>query len=97
MERTAKLFKKGRHQAVVLPVEFAFETESVYIRRDEEGNVVLTPKAEQVKTWDNFFRLLENTNVPDSFLSKEERNQSHVGRVSAAPPGNRPHITYPYY
>lgn len=54
MERTAKLFKKGRHQAVVLPEEFAFETESVYIRRDEEGNVVLTPKAEQVKTWDNF-------------------------------------------
>lgn len=35
MERTAKLFKKGRHQAVVLPEEFAFKTESVYIRRDD--------------------------------------------------------------
>ena len=80
MERTAKLFKKGRNQAVVLPAEFAFETECVYIRRDEEGNVVLTPKAEQVKTWDNFFRLLEKTTVPDSFLSKEERNQSVTKR-----------------
>lgn len=40
MERTAKLFKKGQNQVVMLPAEFAFDTESVYIRRDEEGNVV---------------------------------------------------------
>ncbi|MBN4835326.1 antitoxin [Enterobacter hormaechei] len=80
MERTAKLFKKGRNQAVVLPAEFAFETESVYIRRDDEGNVVLTPKAEQVKTWDNFLRMLKQTHVPDDFLSKEERNQSYTTR-----------------
>jgi antitoxin VapB len=80
MERTAKVIKKGRKQAVVLPAEFAFDTESVYIRRDEAGNVVLTPKAAQVKSWDNFFRLLEKTNVPDSFLSKEERNQSVTKR-----------------
>ena len=32
MERTAKLFKKGQNQAVMLPAEFAFDTESVYIR-----------------------------------------------------------------
>lgn len=31
MERTAKLFKKGRNQAVVLPAEFAFETESGFV------------------------------------------------------------------
>ena len=80
MERTAKVIKKGRKQVVVLPAEFAFDTESVYIRRDEEGNVVLTPKASQVKSWDTFFRLLEKTNVPDSFLSKEERNQSVTKR-----------------
>ncbi|MHA0866309.1 antitoxin [Enterobacter wuhouensis] len=80
MERTAKLIKKGRKQAVVLPAEFAFDTESVYIRRDDEGNVVLTAKSTQVKSWDDFFRLLENTNVPESFLSPEERNQSITKR-----------------
>lgn len=80
MERKAKLFKKGRNQAVVLPAEFAFDTENVYIRRDEQGNVVLTAKSAQVKSWDNFFRLLENTTVPDSFLSQEERNQGMTKR-----------------
>ncbi len=29
MERKAKLFKKGRNQAVILPEEFAFDTKSV--------------------------------------------------------------------
>ncbi|NIF38555.1 AbrB/MazE/SpoVT family DNA-binding domain-containing protein [Enterobacter sp. Tr-810] len=80
MERKAKLFKKGRNQAVVLPAEFAFDTENVYIRRDEQGNVVLTAKIAQEKSWDNFFRLLENTTVPDSFLSREERNQGITKR-----------------
>lgn len=80
MERTAKLFRKGRNQAVMLPAEFTFDTKSVYIRRDEEGNVVLTAQPVQKKSWDNFFRMLANTDVPDSFLSKEERNQSVTTR-----------------
>lgn len=80
MERKAKLFKKGRSQAVLLPAEFAFDTESVWIRRDEEGNVVLTSKPAQEKSWDEFFRMLENTTVPESFLSREERNQSITKR-----------------
>ncbi|EGK57158.1 AbrB/MazE/SpoVT family DNA-binding domain-containing protein [Enterobacter hormaechei] len=80
MERTAKLFKKGRNQAVVLPAEFAFETESVYIRRDDEGNVVLTARSEKERHRDNFLRMLRQTHVPDTFLSKEERNQSYTTR-----------------
>lgn len=80
MERKAKVIKKGRNQAVLLPDEFAFETESVYIRRDEEGNVVLAAEPAQEKSWDEFFRLLENLTVPDSFLSPEERNQSITKR-----------------
>lgn len=71
MERTAKLIKKGRKQAVVLPAEFAFDTESVYIRRDDEGNIVLTARSEKERHRDNFLRLLKQTHVPDSFLSKE--------------------------
>lgn len=42
MERIAKLFKNGRNQAVRLPVEFEFDTDRVYIRRDREGNVILS-------------------------------------------------------
>ena len=80
MERTAKLIKKGRKQAVVLPAEFAFDTESVYIRRDDEGNVVLAARSEKERHRDNFLRLLKQTHVPDSFLSKEERNQSYSTR-----------------
>ncbi|MEP8673330.1 antitoxin [Enterobacter hormaechei] len=80
MERTAKLFKKGQNQAVVLPAEFAFETESVYIRRDDEGNVVLTARSEKERHRDNFLRMLKETHVPDTFLSKEERNQSYTTR-----------------
>lgn len=80
MERKAKLFKKGRNQAVILPEEFAFNTESVWIRRDEEGNVVLRTMSEKEKHRENFLRLLKQTQVPDSFLSKEERNQSYTTR-----------------
>ena len=71
MERTAKLFKKGQNQVVMLPAEFAFDT---------EGNVVLAAKPVLIKSWDNFLRMLAETNVPDTFLSKEERNQSVTTR-----------------
>ena len=80
MERKAKLFKKGRNQAVLLPAEFAFDSESVWIRRDEEGNVVLRAMLEKERHRENFLRLLKQTQVPDSFLSKEERNQSYTTR-----------------
>ncbi|EOC9245140.1 antitoxin [Enterobacter cloacae] len=80
MKRTAKLFKKGRRQAVMLPADFMFDTESVYIRRDEEGNVILTARSEKERHRDNFLRLLKQTDVPDSFLSKEEHNQSYTTR-----------------
>ena len=80
MERKAKLFKKGRNQAVLLPEEFAFESENVFISRDEAGNVVLRAMSEKEWHRENFLRLLKQTQVPDSFLSKEERNQSYTTR-----------------
>ncbi|MEG1211296.1 MAG: AbrB/MazE/SpoVT family DNA-binding domain-containing protein [Leclercia sp.] len=80
MESKAKLFKKGRSQAVLLPAEFAFATENVYIRRNEEGSIVLRAMSEKELHRENFLRLLKQTQVPDSFLSKEERNQSYTTR-----------------
>jgi len=42
MSATAKLFMHGRSQAVRLPKEFRFDTESVLVRRDGD-TVVLEP------------------------------------------------------
>jgi antitoxin VapB len=74
MRQTAKIFTNGRSQAVRLPAEFRFDGKEVYIRRDPEtGDVILSKK---VGNWDEFFRLRDEAEVPDDFLSPEERNQS---------------------
>ncbi|WP_437609432.1 antitoxin [Erwinia sp. V71] len=80
MERIAKLFKNGRNQAVRLPVEFEFDTDRVYIRQDDEGNVILSKNPARPANWDNFFQLLKKTRVPDEFLREDERNQEIADR-----------------
>ena len=40
MGQKAKLFMNGRSQAVRLPVDFRFDCEEVYIRRDENTHNV---------------------------------------------------------
>lgn len=78
MSQTAKIFANGRSQAVRLPAEFRFEGKEVYIRRDEAtGDVILSQKK---ANWDEFFRLLAITDVPEDFLSKEERAQTYTSR-----------------
>lgn len=49
---TAKIFETGRSQAVRLPKEFRFETDEVYILK-EDGKVILLPKPKT--TWQEFF------------------------------------------
>ncbi|MDR3763933.1 MAG: type II toxin-antitoxin system VapB family antitoxin [Acidobacteriota bacterium] len=67
MARTAKLFKNGRSQAVRLPVDMRFEGQEVFIRKDPDtGDVILS---RQPGSWDDFFKLLRNTEVPDDFLT----------------------------
>ena len=43
MQRTAKIFKNNRSQAVRLPKEFQFKTQEVFIRR-EGSDVILSPR-----------------------------------------------------
>ena len=70
--RTAKLFKTGRSQAVRLPVEFRFQATEVFIRRDEEtGDVILSRRP----SWKEILDQIDVADVPDDFLSAEERNQ----------------------
>jgi antitoxin VapB len=69
----AKVFWNGRSQAVRLPAEFRFDTSEVFIRRDPDTNeVILSPRP---TTWDSFLELRDKTQVPEDFLSEEERGQ----------------------
>jgi len=74
MTKTAKLFMNGRSQAVRLPAEFRFEGKEVWIRKDPKtGNVILSRRPDN---WDSFFEALKLADVPDDFLSPQERNQT---------------------
>ncbi len=72
MRQTAKVFMTGRSQAVRLPAEFRFNSKEVYISRDNKsGNVILSPRL----SWDEIFAGLDAADVPEDFLSPEERDQ----------------------
>ena len=72
MPRTAKLFLNGRSQAVRLPADFRFEGREVFIRRDEEtGDVILSRRP---GSWDSFFKLAAQADVPEDFLSDRHDN-----------------------
>jgi antitoxin VapB len=72
MTKTAKVFKTGRSQAVRIPAEFRFETDEVFIRRDDaSGDVILSRRP---TSWQEVFDLFDKAGVPDDFLSKEQRD-----------------------
>lgn len=73
MSQVAKLFTNGRSQAVRLPAAYRFDTKEVFIRQDPEtGDVILSRKP---ATWDDFFSVLKDANVPADFLDQKERGQ----------------------
>jgi antitoxin VapB len=70
MPRTAKLFTNGRSQAVRLPADLRFEGTEVFIRKDPAtGDVILSRRPE---SWDDFFELVRQTDVPEDFLSDRQ-------------------------
>jgi antitoxin VapB len=72
MPQTAKLVTVGEDQSVVLPPEFRFNGQEVMIRRNKEtGEVILSPRL----SWKEIFAGLDEIDVPEDFLSAEERNQ----------------------
>jgi antitoxin VapB len=72
MSDTAKVFANGRSQAVRLPAAFRFDTDEVFIRRDEAtGDVILSRKPAD---WDDFLAAVSAAKVPDDFLSPRERD-----------------------
>lgn len=78
MSATAKIFMSGRSQAIRLPKEFRFEGTEVFIRRDPlTGDIILSRKPE---SWEGLFALDEKTDVPDGFMSKEDRQETEHTR-----------------
>lgn len=78
MTDTAKLFITGRSQAVRLPMEYRFEGNEVFIRRDPvTGDVVLSRRP---TTWEDFFALDKLTEVPADFMSEADRSQGVQNR-----------------
>jgi antitoxin VapB len=67
--RTAKLFQNGGSQAVRLPVEYRFEGDEVFIRRDEStGDVTLSERPLRSQTyWQDLFAELDALRKPDEW------------------------------
>jgi antitoxin VapB len=66
--RKAKVFKTGRSQAIRLPKAFRFDVTEVFIRKDEaSGDVILSAKSPEFKTWAEFFQAVRD-------IPEEERN-----------------------
>lgn len=66
MQRTAKIFKNNRSQAVRLPKEFQFDTQEVFIRR-EGDDVILSPRP---RDWDAY--LASGPVASDEFMGGVE-------------------------
>jgi antitoxin VapB len=72
MKQSTTIFDDGQGQAVRIPDDFKFEAKDVWIRRDERtGEVILTPRL----SWDQIFAGLDAADIPDDFLTPEDRNQ----------------------
>ena len=71
MRAIAKIFRTGRSQAVRLPAAFRFDTDEVYVRKDEKtGDVILSRRPTD---WDSIFAELDAAGVTTADF--EERKQ----------------------
>jgi antitoxin VapB len=65
--KVAKVFKNGRSQAVRIPKEFRFDTETVYIKK--EGEVVMLIPAKKV--WKPLIEALDR--FTDDFMPERKQ------------------------
>ncbi len=74
MKHTAKLFMNGRSQAVRLPVNYRFDCDEVYIRKDPEtGDVIISKKP---GSWDDFFKMMQEIEIPEDFMAERDNEIS---------------------
>jgi antitoxin VapB len=71
MKQTAKVFNVDADQAVCLPLGFEFDAQEVFIRKDPAtGDVILSRSPSD---WLGFLEAVKNLDVPEDFLSTEQR------------------------
>lgn len=51
--QTAKLFKNGRSQAVRLPKEYRFDGQEVFIKKTDQGVLLIPKKESPWDIWEN--------------------------------------------
>ena len=75
----ARVFMSGSAQFVTIPAEFHFRSSEVQIRRDPNGNIVLS----EVPSVAEVFAALDGAKLPDDFMSAADRErrpaQDHPG------------------
>ena len=70
MITTAKILKTGDSQAVLLPKAFRFDSNEVWLHKDElTGVVTVTPKSTRPDL-DALFQLIADAEVPEAFMSQ---------------------------
>jgi antitoxin VapB len=67
----ARVFMSGRSQHVTIPVEFRFRSTEVSIRRDPNGNIILS----EVPNLTEVFAALDAAKLPDDFMSDTDRDR----------------------
>ncbi len=72
--RLTKLFKNGASQAVRLPMDFRFDSEEIYILRDNlTGDVTLSERP-GVSVWKDFFDFIDQAPISDAFMNERPLN-----------------------
>jgi antitoxin VapB len=70
MRDSAKLFMNGRSQAVRLPVNYRFDCDEVYIRKDPETDDVIISK--KPGNWKDYFSMMASIDIPDDFMTERD-------------------------
>lgn len=72
----ARVFMSGRSQAVRIPVEFRFNTDEVYVRRDpQSGDLILS---ESPSSWNDIFAAIDAANFPPEFMVDRDQGIAEV-------------------
>jgi antitoxin VapB len=67
----ARVFMNGRSQAVRIPAEFRFNTDEVYVRRDQQtGDLILS---QAPSTWEEVYASLDEAGFPAEFMAEREQ------------------------
>lgn len=72
----ARVFMTGRSQAVRIPAQFRFNSDEVYVRRDQQtGDLILS---QVPASWDEIFAKIDAADFPDDFLSDRQQGVAEV-------------------